>query len=213
MKNIENLQYITPSNPVEKIPGLVEKVCQGGCRWIQLRMKHHAVEDVEEVAGIVKEIWHRYQAVFIINDHVKVAEKIDADGVHLGKKDMKSSEARKILGEKKIIGCSANTIEDIEKVISTGIDYVGVGPFRFTETKEGLDPVLGNEGYLKIMKWYKEKKYKLPLIAIGGIKKNDIAGLLCTGINGIAVSSVVSNAKEVPECMKDLLNEIKRSKK
>ena len=112
----------------------------GGCRWIQLRMKEATEEEVEKEAIRVQDLCRQYGATFIIDDHVALAKKLHADGVHLGKKDMPIAEARKLLGKDFIIGGTANTFEDVQMHYAAGADYIGCGPFRFTTTKKNLSP-------------------------------------------------------------------------
>jgi thiamine-phosphate pyrophosphorylase len=133
-----------------------------------------------------------YKTKLIINDNVRIAKEISADGVHLGKSDLDVAEARKILGEKFIIGGTANDFMDIEKLAAAHVDYIGLGPFRFTKTKENLSPVLGLEGFTSIMQACKDNKIEIPVIAIGGILASDIVKLLKTGIFGVAVSSGIN---------------------
>lgn len=109
---------------------------EGGCRWIQLRMKDAPVSEVEQEALRLQHLCRDYGATFIIDDHVELLKKIHADGVHLGKKDMPVAEARKMLGKDFIIGGTANTFEDVKMHYEAGADYIGCGPFRFTTTKK-----------------------------------------------------------------------------
>ncbi|MBQ3850611.1 MAG: thiamine phosphate synthase, partial [Bacteroidales bacterium] len=125
---------------------------EGGCRWIQLRMKDAPLDEVEAMALPVQTLCRRYGAIFVIDDHVELVKKIGADGVHLGKNDMPVDAARQILGSDFIIGGTANTFDDIRRLHQAGADYIGCGPFRFTETKKNLSPVLGLQGYRDIVR-------------------------------------------------------------
>jgi len=128
------------------------------------------------------------------------ARKISADGVHLGKDDMDPKEARKILGNNFIIGGSSNTIDDVKRLIAEGVDYIGIGPYKFTSTKEKLNPVLRLEGIRANTKAVKTFVFSAPpLIAIGGIKLEDVEPLMETGIHGIAVSSAINLAADKSE--------------
>ena len=168
----------------------------GGCRWIQLRMKDSREEDILETAREVRKMCDEYGAVLIVDDHVELVEKTGADGVHLGKNDMPVDEARKILGEGKIIGGTANTLEDIVMHWKRGADYIGCGPFRFTTTKKNLSPVLGTEGYREIAEGLASLGINIPTVAIGGITKDDVPEIMSTGIGGIAVSGSVLRAED-----------------
>lgn len=169
---------------------------EGGCRWIQLRMKEATEEEVEKEAIRVQDLCHQYGATFIIDDHVALAKKLHADGVHLGKKDMPIAEARKMLGKDFIIGGTANTFEDVQMHYAAGTDYIGCGPFRFTTTKKNLSPVLGLEGYRNIVSRMKEAGINLPIVAIGGIAFEDIPAIMQTGVSGIALSGSILRADD-----------------
>ena len=129
--------------------------------------------------------------------------------MHLGKNDMPVDEARRLLGNEKIIGGTANTFEDIECLHRQGADYIGCGPFRFTTTKKNLSPVLGLEGYERIVSDMKAHGIDLPIVAIGGILKSDIADIMQTGVTGIAVSGGILNAESPAEEMKQFISLIK----
>lgn len=188
-----NLQYITaPKNDVS-LCEQIEAVCRGGMRWVQLRMKNTPFAKILEEGRLIKEICHRYNALFIINDHVEIARQLDADGVHLGLEDMDPREARKILGPDKIIGATCNTWENIQLRHLQQVDYIGLGPFSYTSTKEKLSPVLGLEGYRKLLECMRQNKLFLPVFAIGGITETDIPPLMQTGIQGIALSGLIKN--------------------
>ena len=178
---------------------------EGGCRWIQLRMKEGSPEDILPIAKEAMNLCRKYDATFIIDDYVELAKQIEADGVHLGKNDIPITEARKTLGKDFIIGGTANTFEDIQMLYKAGADYIGCGPFRFTTTKKNLSPILGLEGYQQIISQMKENNISLPLIAIGGITKKDIPSLMQTGINGIALSGSILRAENPIEEMKEII--------
>jgi thiamine-phosphate pyrophosphorylase len=146
-----------------------------------------------------------------VNDNLKIAKEAEADGVHLGKEDMDAMEARKIAGDNFIIGGTANTMEDIRVLNAKGVNYIGLGPFRFTSTKANLSPVLGLDGYKKIMQQCAVENISLPFIAIGGIQLNDVASLMNTGVYGIAISSAISNASDISAAAKRFLKSINQS--
>jgi thiamine-phosphate pyrophosphorylase len=189
---------------------LAEEACKGGAGWIQLRMKNKSFEDFLKIALKTKNICKKYNAKLIINDNVPIAKEIKADGVHLGKNDMHPDDAREILGEKFIIGCSSNNFEDIMELSEHKIDYIGLGPYRFTMTKENLSPVLGIEGLRRIMFNCKTAGISIPVIAIGGINFNDIIKILNSGVHGIAISSAINFAADKQTQVKRILNKIER---
>ena len=192
---IDKLQFI--SNQTKDLTHLdsIKIALDAGCRWIQLRVKDQPYEEVLKTAIEAKNLTEKYQAKLIINDDPFVAREIDAYGLHLGLKDMPIISARKIVGEKMIIGGTANTLENILDHLKEGADYVGLGPFRFTSTKQNLSPILGLDGYKNLTESLKNLKHSIPLIAIGGIMKDDIPEILETGMYGVAISGSIINAE------------------
>ena len=178
---------------------------EGGCKWIQLRMKDASDDEVRQAAAEIQPMCKEHEAVFLLDDRVELVKELHADGVHLGKNDMPIDEARRILGEEYIIGGTANTFEDIQRIASQGADYIGCGPFRFTTTKKNLAPVLGIEGYRDIIAKMRNAGINIPMVAIGGITPDDIDEILATGVQGIAVSGTVLNADDPVAMMKSLL--------
>ncbi len=199
------VQFITHCTDKYTYLDSARMALEGGCRWIQLRMKDHPLDEVEETGRQVQALCKAHDAIFVIDDHVELAQKLHADGVHLGLKDMPVHEARKVLGEEFLIGGTANTFEDILLHWRGGADYIGCGPFRFTETKKNLSPVLGLEGYARILQQMKEAGVDMPVVAIGGITKADIPGLMRTGVQGIALSGTVLRAQDPAGEMRQIL--------
>lgn len=196
------IQFITHSNErYDHVEG-AKLALQGGCRWIQLRMKDAMEIDFLRAAKKIRRLCDEYHATFILDDHVEWVGFTGADGVHLGKNDMPVDEARKMLGRNRIIGGTANTFEDVERLSRQGADYIGCGPFRFTTTKKNLSPVLGLEGYRSITAQMKAHDIQLPIVAIGGILHQDIPAIMQTGVTGIAVSGAVLNAENPVEEMR-----------
>jgi thiamine-phosphate pyrophosphorylase len=202
------LQYISQGNTVEEQTRNIHQALDGGCKWIQLRFKNHSVDVTFALAEAAKILCEEYLANFIINDNVYLAQQIAADGVHLGLTDMSIKEARSILGDTKIIGATANTFEDIQNHIQNGCDYIGLGPFRFTTTKENLSPILGLEGYQTILNEMKKNEFTTPVYAIGGIGLDDIPALMETGIHGIAVSGLITQSENKKKTIKQLKNDL-----
>ena len=187
------LQYISQGDTQEEQLNNIQKALEFGCRWIQLRFKKANVETLEQTALLAKELCQKFNALFIINDHVSLAKKIEADGVHLGLTDTSIQEARELLGEDKIIGGTANTYEDVVQRFREKCNYVGLGPFKFTTTKEKLSPIVGLEGYKEIISKLENKGVEIPIFAIGGILEEDIDPIINSGIYGIAVSGLITN--------------------
>lgn len=178
---------------------------EGGCRWIQLRMKDATDEEVEPVAREVQTLCRDFGAYFVLDDRVELVKRLHTDGVHLGKLDMPVDEARAYLGPEFIIGGTANTFDDVQRLHRAGADYIGCGPFRYTTTKKNLAPILGLEGYRNILLQMKEWGINLPVVGIGGIGADDISDLKATGLNGIALSGSILRAQDPVGEMKRII--------
>ena len=184
----------------------IQLALEGGCRWIQLRMKDATDDEVRPIAVEAQKLCRAYGAKFIIDDRVLLVHELQADGVHLGKNDMPIREARQILGPDFIIGGTANTFEDAKAHYEASANYIGCGPFRFTTTKKKLAPVLGLDGYRHIIQQMRAANITIPVVAIGGITKDDIPAILQTGITGIALSGTVLRADDPIAEMKHIIN-------
>jgi thiamine-phosphate pyrophosphorylase len=199
---ISRFHYLTQDLPDISHQELAEIACKNGIRWIQLRVKNKPFEDWLQIAKDVKQICNHFQTTLIINDHAEIAKAVDADGVHVGKNDVSVLVARKIVGESKIIGATANTLEDILAHQKNGVHYIGLGPYKFTKTKEKLNPILGLEGYSIIQQ---SNNSSIPIIAIGGIQLEDVQPLMNTGVHGVAVSSVINLADDKTKVISSFL--------
>lgn len=204
------IQFISHSNERCSYLDGIRLALEGGCKWVQLRMKDAPDEQVAQLGVQARELCERYGAKLILDDRVELVVQTGADGVHLGKNDMPIAQAREILGPGKIIGGTANTFEDIVAHWKSGADYIGCGPFRFTTTKKNLSPILGLEGYRDIVARMKDAGITLPLVAIGGITAEDIPAILETGVDGIAVSGTVLRAEDPAAEMAKLIELTKR---
>lgn len=210
------IQFITHANERYDYIDGIRMALEGGCRWIQLRMKDASEEEILKTAESTRKLCRQYDAVFILDDYVELVERIGADGVHLGKNDMPIDKARRLLGKEKIIGGTANTFEDVERIYSAGADYIGCGPFRFTTTKKKLSPILGLDGYKRIIEQMTAYGINTPVIAIGGILLQDVSDIMQTGVSGVAVSGAILNANngyDPVTTMKRFINELKSNNK
>lgn len=207
-KRIEKFHYITCDTSNYSHSELAIKAINAGCKWIQIRIKNKDKLFIKNEALKVKRFINEnniFNIKLIINDYVDIAYDIKADGVHLGKNDINPQEARKILGKNFIIGATANTFEDIINLTKFDIDYIGLGPYRFTTTKEKLEKILGLEGYKEIMNKMKNSNIQIPIIAIGGIRYEDLKKLIDTGIHGVAVSSYITFSDNFENTIKQFL--------
>ena len=176
----------------------VEEALKGGATFIQLREKELDEEHFLEEAKEIKELCRRYQVPFVINDNVEIALAVDADGVHVGQSDMEAGDVRAKLGPDKMIGVSAQTVEQAVMAEHNGADYLGVGAVFPTGSK--ADALEVSHDTLKAIC----KAVKIPVIAIGGISKENILELSGSGVCGIAVISAIFAKDDIEEAAREL---------
>ena len=198
------LQYISQGATASEQLNNIQQALDAGCNWIQLRFKNATTDDITALAKQVKKICTHYTATFIINDHPHITLAVDADGVNLGLSDLSVSEAKKIVGTDKIIGGTANTLEHVLQRVEEGSNYIGLGPLRFTTTKEKLSPVLGLQGYKNIIDELAALQIQIPVYAIGGIVLEDIEAIMQTGVYGVAVSGIITHHPDKKLLMQQL---------
>lgn len=200
---LDNIQYISNGNTSQEQLYHIEAVLAAGQKWIQYRFKETTSTTRWITAERVKLLCEQYQAKLIVNDYVDLAKAIDADGVHLGLTDTSIAEAKQVLPNK-IIGGTANTIEDIKQRHQEGCTYIGLGPYRHTNTKKKLSPVLGLNGYQQLMSQMKKLQINTPIVAIGGIIVDDILPLKAIGLHGIAISGLLQNSTNKAQLIQQL---------
>lgn len=207
------LQFITNTeagaSPAEQIKGVIA----GGCRWVQIRMKEASDEDIEKVVAEIKPLCIETETFLILDDRVELAKKLDVGGVHLGKNDMLPSKARMLLGPAAVIGVTANTINDIIAVRSLDIDYIGMGPFAYTNTKKNLSPVLGAEGIRSLCTDMERLEINIGHVAVGGIRLEDVRTIMEAGANGVAVSGAIAFADDISGATAKFLEALKPFRK
>lgn len=186
---IPKLHYISQGKSPKEHLENIQKACTSGAELVQLRLKGLLDKKVLKLAHEAREITSHFQTRLIINDNYKIAREVKADGVHLGKKDSCPTIARTHLFTWQIIGGTANTLQDCETLIVKNVDYISLGPFRYTDTKENLPPILGLNGYAAIIDVLNTET---PILGVGGITPSDVPAILATGISGIAVSQSVT---------------------
>lgn len=204
--------FITHPSDRYSIAEEVQMVLEGGCKWIQLRLKDASDEEFRQTALEIIPLCKENEAFLVFDDRVELAMEMGVHGVHLGKNDMNPLKAREIMGAEAIIGVTANSADDITKYLGKDIDYVGLGPFRFTTTKQRLAPTLGTEGYARILEEIRHAGVTLPVVAIGGITLEDIPAIMATGVNGVAVSGSIINAPDPVDYTRRLLEALNESK-
>ncbi len=207
--DLPRLHFITRDVHGIDHPKLAREACKGYIDLVQLRIKNKGFREIKALAKKTFEIADMYNAKLIINDQVDLAVEIGAHGVHLGKHDMHPLKARKILGDEVIIGGTADSFEMIKELHGI-VDYIGLGPFRFTQTKSDLSPVLGLQGYKTILQQCRKEKIDIPIIGVGGIKINDIEPIMQAGLYGVAVSSALAQSDYIAFLAEDFINEVNR---
>jgi len=174
----------------------VEKLIEGGAKFIQLREKYASAREFYKSAESALKIARKHNVKIIINDRVDIALALKADGVHLGQDDLPPAEARKILGEKAIIGFSTHNVEQAIAAVRMPIDYLAIGPIYTTKTKENPDAIVGLEGLRKV----REATGNFPLVAIGGINLENLREVYDAGANSAAIiSNLISEAYKISE--------------
>src|SRR4030095_17014063 len=172
-KQIATFHYLTQDLTDYSHVEQAQTACEAGVRWVQLRAKNRKFKEWLDIAKQTREITSVFGALLIINDSPEMANLVNADGVHLGQQDMPWREARKILSQDKLIGLSVHSVKELTEARDAEVDYFGVGPFRFTSTKEKMDPVLGLTGIQQIIAAARMQEVQRPFIVIGGIQLTD----------------------------------------
>ncbi|WP_370862960.1 thiamine phosphate synthase [uncultured Duncaniella sp.] len=207
------LMFITHPSDRYSIAEEVQMALEGGCKWIQLRMKDASDEEFRQTALEIIPLCKENEAFLVFDDRVELAMEMGVHGVHLGKNDMDPLQAREIMGAEAIIGVTANTADDIVRLKGWDVDYVGLGPYRYTTTKKNLSPLLGTDGYRDVVNKVREADVLLPIVAIGGISIEDIPAIMSTGVNGIAVSGSIINAPDPVDYTRRILSALNSNKK
>ncbi|MEW6571098.1 MAG: thiamine phosphate synthase [Nitrospirota bacterium] len=164
---------------------MVLQALKAGIRWVQYREKDLSRRSIYEESVELRRITRKFDALFIVNDHVDIASAVGADGVHLGQEDLPFKNARKILGKDKIIGISTHDLEQAKEAEAQGADYIGFGPVFHTLTKDAGSPK-GIEILTQI-----RKQVRIPIVAIGGINHENIRSVLGTRVDAVAVASAM----------------------
>lgn len=205
---IDKLHYISQQPKNGTHLSAIRAALNAGCKWIQLRVKDQPQDSILEYAIDAVKLCNQYGARLIVNDHPDIALEAGAHGLHVGLQDMPISQARQIVGPDKIIGGTANTFEHVQERVAEGADYIGLGPYRFTTTKQKLSPILGIDGYRDIMDKMRLAGLTIPVIAIGGIELADIPAIMQTGVHGVAMSGAITNATDARQMVTEIYNQL-----
>lgn len=205
---IDKLHYISQQPPNGTHLTAIKAALNAGCKWIQLRVKDQSENLILEYALEAQALCDEFGAKLIVNDHPEIALKSGAYGLHLGLQDMPIAEARQIVGNQVIIGGTANTFGHILQRVAEGADYIGLGPYRFTKTKEKLSPILGLGGYREILERVRLTGISIPIIAIGGIEPDDILAIMQTGVHGVAISGAITHAADAAQTTQHIYRQL-----
>ena len=202
MKKLDLSLYLVTdkSDDVGKFLNTIEEAIKGGVTVVQIREKTAETLDFYNLALKVKEITTKYNVPLIINDRVDVALAIDADGVHVGQSDMPCDVTRRLIGEDKILGVSASTVDEAQKAEKDGADYIGTGAVFPTATKDDA-PSVTKEELKEVV-----DSIEIPVVAIGGINLKNAHELIDTGIAGLSVVSAIMSADNPKKASQELLN-------
>lgn len=201
---IDKLHYISQQSGNGSHLAAIQQALAAGCKWIQLRVKDQPDGVILEYAMAAIKLCNQYGAKLIIDDHPEIALAAGAHGVHLGLQDMPVAQARRIVGDKMIIGGTVNTFAHIQQRADEGVDYIGCGPYRFTTTKKKLSPIVGLSGYETFIEQMDAANICIPVIAIGGILPDDVAAIRQTGIHGVAISGAITFADNREQIVKQI---------
>lgn len=205
-----HLMFITQQNEHNSLQEQLEGYVQGGGRLLQLRLKGLPKEELTRIAEHVVEVMQTLGGSVIINDYWDVAQRARAWGVHIGQEDGDPFEVRKAVGEEMAIGVTVNTLEQLVALKDAPIDYVGLGPLRFTRTKEKIAPLLGMEGVRKVVEGAREAGVSHPIFVIGGVENLDVYPLLELGVHGVAVSGSIASASNASFATEKFMDSILR---
>lgn len=202
---LPKIMFITPNKTKEEIIKECNIVLQEGIKFIQLRMKEASNDDILEIAKQIRPICDKYCAILIVDDRIELLKSKLFDGVHLGKNDMPIKQAKQITQNKYLLGVTCNTIQDVQMAIENEADYLGIGPYKYTTTKQNLAPILGLEGYKNIVKYLQDNNLNTPFYAIGGITLKDLQPLKEIGACKVALSGTISTATNKQSIIKEIL--------
>lgn len=206
------LQFITDAPTVDQTVAQARQALDGGCRWVQVRMKGADRPTLRQALERVRELCANKKATLIVDDDVELCRQGFADGVHLGQTDMPVADARRILGPDKIIGLTVNNMDHARAALAQPADYIGLGPWRFTGTKANLAPVLGPQGVAEIVATLRAGGFERPIVVIGGVTAADVAAIRATGADGVAVAGAISRAPDPVEATQTFVTAIENNK-
>ena len=208
-KFISKLQYLTQDLEERSHVEQAQLACEAGCKWIQYRCLTKTDEKLLEEIHQIASVCDDWGATLIVTNHIHLLHQADIQGVHIEDMGADFKSIREKIGPDKTLGASANNFEDIKRAAETGIvDYIGCGPFSLTDTKPSEYDLLGKDGYRHIKERLVQANIQIPILAVGGVKSEDVDKLMQTGVYGIAVSSAVNKAADPVRAFKEIYNKV-----
>ncbi len=202
--------YLVSDRPLahgRPLQAVIAAAVAGGCTIVQLREKEASTREFLRLGCAVKSLLASGCVPLIINDRIDVALACGADGVHLGQDDMPCTEARRLLGDRVIVGVSVSTVAEARRAEADGADYLGVGPIFATPTKTDTPTPTGLAGLAAI-----RRATQLPLVGIGGIKATNAADVIAAGADGVAVVSAIMSDEDPERAARDLLAAVRAAR-
>ncbi|TDT45348.1 thiamine-phosphate pyrophosphorylase [Maribacter spongiicola] len=187
---IPKLHYIPKGNSPKEVLENIQKACTSGIELVQLVLEDVSEKKFLKIAEEAREITSHFQTRLIIDNQIKIAKTVKADGVVLNKSATSPTEVRKLLYTWQMIGGTANNLQDAEALLSKEVDYINLGPFKATANEDNPSPVLGLNGYTLLVE---ALKTETPIIAFGGLSTADVKALLEAGVSGITVSEEITS--------------------
>jgi len=194
-RKLLNMYFIMGSSDTNRPLEVLKEALEAGITMFQFREKGEKAfkgESYEQFARQCQQLCRSYGVPFIVNDDVKLAVKLEADGIHIGQEDGCISEVRRQIGNK-ILGLSVHTQTQIEEALKAGVDYIGIGPIYPTLSKKDAKAPIGTEFLYDMIQAYPE----LPIVAIGGISEKNVSEVLETGVDGVAVISLICRSQNI----------------
>jgi thiamine-phosphate pyrophosphorylase len=208
-KFISKLHYLTQDLETRSHVEQAQIACEAGCKWVQYRCltktDDELLEEIHQIAAICDD----WGATLIVAEHIHLLDKADIQGVHVENMQADFRSIRNQIGKDKVLGASAHHLSDIERIAASAcVDYVGCGPFSLTDTKPNEYELVGLAGYRSIIAGMMERGTDIPVLAVGGVRIDDVDALLATGVFGIAVSAAVNKAFEPGRAFKEIYKKV-----
>ncbi|WP_443937478.1 thiamine phosphate synthase [Pedobacter sp. MW01-1-1] len=209
MKYIEKFQFITQDAPHLSHVEQAQLACEAGAKWIQYRCLSKDDDALLLDIHPIAEICDDWGTTLIVTNHIHLQGKADIQGFHIEDLEADFIALRKLLGDDCTLGGSAVTVDGVLRLAAEGADYIGLGPFSLSRTKQNAYPVLGLEGYRSAMEKLKSLGLNIPVLAVGGIQESDVEALMQAGVFGIAVSGAINYADDFVEAYELFYDRVK----